>query len=256
MTRIAKAFENGKAFIAFVTGGDPSPEKTVEFILAMEKQGADLIEIGVPFADPIAEGPVIQNANVRALAAGADINAMFGIVEAVREKSEIPLVFMGYVNTAFSYGYDAYFARCKQAGLDGVIFPDLPFDEKGELEPYAKKHGIDLISLVAPTSEDRISKIAKEASGFLYVVSSMGVTGMLSEIKTDLKSILDTVRASTDIPAAVGFGISRPDQAQKISQICDGVIVGSAIVKLCEEYGTDAAPHIYEYVKSMKDAIR
>lgn len=187
MTRIAKAFENGKAFIAFVTGGDPSPEKTVEFILAMEKAGADLIEIGVPFADPIAEGPVIQNANVRALAAGADINAMFGIVEAVREKSEIPLVFMGYVNTAFSYGYDAYFARCKQAGLDGVIFPDLPFDEKGELEPYAKKHGIDLISLVAPTSEDRISKIAKEASGFLYVVSSMGVTGMRSENKNRLE---------------------------------------------------------------------
>ena len=256
MSRIAKAFENGKAFIAFVTGGDPSPEKTVEFIFAMEKAGADLIEIGVPFADPIAEGPVIQNANVRALSAGANIEAMFGIVSAVREKSQIPLVFMGYVNTAFRYGYDAFFKRCSDVGLDGVIFPDLPYDEKGELEPFAKAYGIDIVSLVAPTSEDRISRIAADSSGFVYVVSSMGVTGVRSEIKTDLKSIVGTVKQATDLPAAVGFGINTPEQAKTISQISDGVIVGSAIVKLCAQYGEDAAEHIYEYVKSMKDAIR
>ncbi|MDR0838568.1 MAG: tryptophan synthase subunit alpha [Oscillospiraceae bacterium] len=252
MSRISKAFDHGKAFIGFVTGGDPSFEKSEEFILEMERAGADLIEIGIPFSDPIAEGPVIQAANIRALSGGATVDGCFELAARLRAKTDVPLVFLTYLNPVFRRGYDKFFADCAAAGVDGVIIPDLPFEEQPEVKTPAKAHSIDVISLIAPTSEARIAEIAKDASGFIYVVSSMGVTGVRSEIKTDLRSIIETIRSVTDVPAAVGFGISTPGQSREIAGFADGVIVGSAIVKLCEKHGADAGRYIYEYVKSVK----
>lgn len=256
MSNISKAFKNTKAFIPFLTGGDPTIDKTEEYIYKMVEAGADIIEIGIPFSDPIAEGPVIQEANIRALKNGATPERIFEMVERVRTKTQVPIVFLTYLNPVFNYGYDKFFARCKKAGVDGIIIPDMPFEEKGELAEEAKKNGVDIISLIAPTSADRIQMIAKEAQGYVYVVSSLGVTGMRSEIKTDLKSIIDLVKQATDVPAAVGFGINTPEQAAEISKISDGVIVGSAIVKIIEKYGENAADEVYNYVKEMKDAIR
>jgi len=277
MSRIQNAFKNsacGKAFIGFVTGGDPSIEKTKEFILEMIKAGADLIEIGIPFSDPIAEGPVIQEANNRALSAGATVEKIFTLVAELRKETDVPLVFLTYVNPVFRYGlstccnsskadntsvnqtgYDAFFKRCAEAGLDGIIIPDLPFEEQSPVREAASKHGIDLISLIAPTSEARIKEIAKTAAGFIYLVSSMGVTGVRSEITTDLASITAAIKSVTNVPVAIGFGIHTKEQAAQMSRIADGVIVGSAIVKIAAQYGENAAPHIYSYVKEMKDAI-
>lgn len=256
MSKIQSAFQNGKAFIGFVTGGDPTLDKSAEFIIKMVEAGADLVEIGIPFSDPIAEGPVIQAANIRALSAGADTAGIFRLVETVRKTSMVPLVFLTYLNPVYKYGYESFFARCEQTGVDGIIIPDLPYEEKGELADIAASHGVDLISLIAPTSEERIRKIAADATGFLYIVSSMGVTGTRSEIKTDLAAILDTVRAVSNIPTAVGFGINTPEQAAVIARIADGVIVGSAIVKIIEKYGENAGDAVFEYVQRMKDAIR
>lgn len=256
MSNISKAFKNTKAFIPFLTGGDPTIDKTEEYIYKMVEAGADIIEIGIPFSDPIAEGPVIQEANIRALKNGATPERIFEMVERVRTKTQVPIVFLTYLNPVFNYGYDKFFARCKKTGVDGIIIPDMPFEEKGELAEEAKKNGVDIISLIAPTSADRIQMIAKEAKGYVYVISSLGVTGMRSEIKTDLKSIIDLVKQATDVPAAVGFGINTPEQAAEISKISDGVIVGSAIVKIIEKYGENAANEVYKYVKEMKDAVR
>ena len=254
MSKIANAFKNGKAFIGFLTAGDPSIEKTVEFILAMEEAGCDLIEIGIPFSDPMAEGVVIQDANVRALKHNTTTDDVFDIVKAVRAKSDVPLVFLTYINPVFFYGYEKFFKKCNELGIDGIISPDLPYEEKGEIVDIARKNDVDVISLIAPTSKERIQKIASDASGFIYVVSSLGVTGMRSEIKTDLKSILEDIRDVTDLPLAVGFGINTPEQAKNIGEIADGVIVGSAIVKIIEEHGEDATSVLKEYVSSMKKA--
>lgn len=256
MNRIAKAFESGKAFIGFVTAGDPSLEKTEEFVLEMLRGGCDLVEIGIPFSDPIAEGTVIQEADLRALSAGTTTDGVFEMVERLRKKTDAPLVFMTYYNPVFSYGNERFFKRCAQVGIDGIIIPDVPFEEKGEVVQAAAPCGVQVISMVAPTSHARIRKIAAEAEGFLYVVSSMGVTGVRSKIETDLGAILQVVRESTDTPAAVGFGVSTPEQAAQIGKLADGVIVGSAIVKLAAKYGENAGQPIYEYVKSMKDALR
>lgn len=255
MNRISGAFKDGKAFIGFVTGGDPSIEKSGEFILKMIEAGADLIEIGIPFSDPVAEGPVIQAANARALNAGANLAKMFSLAEGLRKKTETPLVFLTYFNPVFKYGVNAFFRRCAEAGIDGVIIPDLPFEESGEARGPASDSGVDLISLVAPTSDHRIKEIAQNASGFLYLVSSMGVTGERSKIETDLEAIIAKAREAANIPVAVGFGINTPEQAAGIAKIADGVIVGSAIVKIVEDYGADAGPRIFDYVKSMKDAV-
>lgn len=256
MSNLQKAFEKQKAFIPFVTAGDPSLAKTAEFILEMERAGADLIEIGIPFSDPIAEGEVIQAASLRALSVGATTDKIFDMVAGLRQKTKIPLVFMTYLNPVFHYGYERFFTKCQELSVDGIIIPDLPFEEKEAVRRAAAPFGVAVISLIAPTSEDRIQEIAGAAEGFLYVVSSMGVTGMRSEIRTDLESILQAVKAVSKVPAAVGFGINTPRQAAAIAKIADGVIVGSAIVKLIEKYGDDAAPYVYDYVKSMKDAIR
>lgn len=256
MSRIANAFKNGKAFIAFTTGGDPNIERSAEIILAMAEGGADLIEIGIPFSDPIAEGPVIQAANIRALAAGANTGAIFRLAETVRRGTDVPLVFLTYFNPVFKHGCDAFCARCAAVGVDGLIIPDLPYEEKGELAGIAAAHGVDLISLVAPTSADRVRMIAAEAQGFLYIVSSMGVTGVRSEIQTDLAAIVETAHAAGQVPVAVGFGISTPEQARSIAQLADGVIVGSAIVKIVEQCGEQAAGPVRDYVRRMKAAIR
>ena len=254
MSKIANAFKNGKAFIGFLTAGDPTIEKTVEFILAMERAGCDLIEIGIPFSDPMAEGVVIQDANVRALEHNTTTDDVFDIVKAVRDKTDIPIVFLTYINPVFFYGYEKFFKRCNELGVDGIISPDLPYEEKGEIADIALKNNVDVISLIAPTSKERIQKIARDATGFIYVVSSLGVTGMRSEIKTDLNSILEDIRDVCDLPLAVGFGINTTDQAREISKIADGVIVGSAIVKIIEEHGEDATEYLEDYVSSMKKA--
>ncbi|WP_409200340.1 tryptophan synthase subunit alpha [Methanobrevibacter sp. DSM 116169] len=256
MTRIANAFKDKKAFIGFLTAGDPSIDKTAEYILAMDEGGCDLIEIGIPFSDPVAEGPVIQEANIRALKHNVSVEDVFNVVREVRKKTDIPLVFLTYINPVLHYGYEKFFLKCEELGVDGVITPDIPFEEKGEIDGYAKKYNIDIVSLIAPTSNERIHKIAKAASGFIYVVSSLGVTGVRPEITTDLETIISEIRKVTDVPTAVGFGISTPKQASEIAKITDGVIVGSAIVKIIEKYGDDASEHLIEYVKSMKNACK
>lgn len=254
MSNIKKAFENGKAFIPFITCGDPDLDTTAAAARAAAENGADLIELGIPFSDPTAEGPVIQGANLRALSGGVTTDKIFGMVRELRLDVKVPMVFMTYANVVFSYGAEQFISACKEIGIDGLILPDLPFEEKEEFLPACHKYGVDLISLIAPTSENRISMIAKEAEGFIYIVSSLGVTGVRSEIKTDLASIVKVVRNNTDVPCAIGFGISTPEQANNMANISDGAVVGSAIIKLLEQYGKEAAAPIGEYVKSMKAA--
>ena len=256
MSNIKKAFENGKAFIAFVTCGDPDLETTAKVVRVAVENGADLIELGIPFSDPTAEGSVIQGANLRALRSGITTDKIFAFVKELRRDVKVPIVFMTYANVVFSYGAEKFISTCRDIGIDGLILPDLPYEEKEEFLPTCRQYGVDLISLIAPTSENRISMIAREAEGFIYIVSSLGVTGTRSEIKTDLASIVKVARENTKVPCAIGFGISTPEQAKKMADISDGAIVGSAIVKLIEKYGTDAPKYVAEYVKSMKDAIR
>ena len=240
MSKIREAFDGHKAFIPFITCGDPDLSTTAAAVRAMVAAGADLIELGIPFSDPTAEGPVIQGANLRALSAGVTTDQVFDLVRA---------------NVVFSYDADRFIRTCSEVGIDGLILPDLPFEEKEEFQPICKKYGVDLISLIAPTSANRIAMIAKEAEGFIYVVSSLGVTGTRSEIKTDIASIVKVIRENTDVPCAVGFGISTPEQAAKMAGISDGAIVGSAIIKILAQYGKEAPERIGEYVKQMKDAL-
>ena len=250
-----KSFQKNKAFIAFLTGGDPNIDTTEKLIYAMEEAGADLIEIGIPFSDPIAEGVVIQDANERALKVGCTTDSLFELVSRIREKSQIPLVFLTYINPIYTYGKERFLQRCKEVGMDGIIVPDLPFEEKEELLPECEKHGITLISLIAPTSKDRIQMIAKEAKGFIYLVSSLGVTGVRSNITTDIDSMINEVRKVTNVPCAIGFGISTTSQASEYAKKADGVIVGSSIVRIIETHGEDSIPKVYVYIKEMKDAI-
>ncbi len=256
MSKIKTAFEKGKAFIAFITCGDPDLKTTAAAVRAAVENGADLIELGIPFSDPTAEGPVIQAANIRALKGGVTTDKIFSFVRELRCDVQVPMVFMTYANVVFSYGAEKFISTCKEIGVDGLILPDLPFEEKDEFLPICHKYGVDLVSLIAPTSENRIAMIAKEAEGFLYIVSSLGVTGTRTEIKTDLASIVKVVRENTDVPCAIGFGISNPEQAKKMADLSDGAIVGSAIVKLLAKYGKDAPKYIGEFVKSMKDAMQ
>lgn len=256
MNKISKAFENGKAFIGFVTAGDPDLEVSEQIMLKMAEAGCDLIEIGIPFSDPIAEGPVIQEANLRSLGQGTTTDKVFELTKRVSAQLDIPLVYMTYLNVLFKYGYDKFLEKASEAGISGVIIPDMPFEEKEELQSVAKNYGIEVVSLIAPTSEDRIKMIAAEAEGFVYAVSSLGVTGTRSEIKTDLEGITAAIKEATDTPVAIGFGINTPEQAKKYAALADGVIVGSAIVKIIAKHGKDAPDKVYDYVKQMKDAIR
>jgi len=255
MSNIANAFKNGKAFIPFVTCGDPDLETTAKIVREAAANGADLVELGIPFSDPTAEGPVIQGANIRALKAETTTDKVFDLVRDLRKDVTIPLVFMTYANVVFSYGGEKFISTCAEIGIDGIILPDLPYEEKEEFQPICDKYGVDLISMIAPTSANRIAMIAKEAKGFLYVVSSLGVTGARSEIKTDIKSLVDIVRANSDIPCAIGFGISTPEQAKAMADISDGAIVGSAVVRIIEQYGKDAPKYVGEFVGKMKSAL-
>lgn len=256
MSNIARAFENGKSFIPFITCGDPDLETTEKLIYALERAGADLIELGIPFSDPTAEGPVIQEANIRSLAGGITTDKVFDLVRRVRKTTHIPLVFMTYANVIYSYGIEQFAATAAKAGIDGIILPDVPFEEADEFEVPFAKVGIDRISMIAPTSHERIAAIAKKAQGFVYCVSSLGVTGVRSHITTDIGAMVALVKEQQDIPCAVGFGISTPEQACAMAAQSDGAIVGSAIVKLCAQYGKDCIPHVEAYVRSMKEALR
>ena len=255
MSKIGNAFRKGKAFIAFLTCGDPDLETTAAAVRAAVRGGADLIELGIPFSDPTAEGPVIQGANLRALQGGVTTDKVFALVRELRKDVTVPLVFMTYANVIFSYGAERFLANCAESGIDGLILPDLPFEEKEEFLPVCRQHGVDLISMIAPTSADRIAMIAREAEGFLYLVSSLGVTGERSEIRTDLAAIVRTVRENTKTPCAIGFGISTPAQAGAMAALADGAIVGSAIVRILEQYGKEAPERIGRYVRTMKEAM-
>ncbi|MFI3312285.1 MAG: tryptophan synthase subunit alpha [Eubacteriales bacterium] len=254
MNKIAQAFANGKAFIPFITCGDPNLATSKKLIYAMAEAGADLIELGIPFSDPTAEGPVIQEANERALATGITTDKIFDMVATV--DVAIPMVFMTYANVLFSYGIARFVKRAKEVGIAGVILPDVPFEEKEEFDSVCKEYGLDCISLIAPNSDDRTVMIAKEATGFVYCVSSLGVTGVRSNIASNIGDMIDLVKQHSDTPCAIGFGISTPEQAATMAKHSDGVIVGSAIVKLCAQYKEDCVPHVAAYVKSIKDAIR
>lgn len=255
MSNILNAFNHGKAFIPFVTCGDPDLETTEKIVYEMAKNGADLIELGIPFSDPTAEGPVIQEANIRALAGNITTDDIFDLVRKIRVTVTIPMVFMTYANVVFSYGAEKFIKTCSEIGINGLILPDIPYEEKDEFQPLCNKYHVDLISMIAPTSHDRINTISKDATGFLYCVSSLGVTGSRKSITTNISEMISAAKKSSDIPCAVGFGISTPEQAKEIAKIADGIIVGSAIVKLCEKYKKDAPAQIGSYVKSMKDAI-
>ncbi|NSL52193.1 tryptophan synthase subunit alpha [Calidifontibacillus erzurumensis] len=255
MNKLEKVFANGKAFIPFITAGHPSLEITEQLVYEMAASGADLIELGIPFSDPIAEGPVIQESTQCALQAGTTTDKIFDMVKRIREKCDVPLAFMTYVNPIFTYGPERFMKKCQELQVDAVIIPDLPYEEHEELRPFCSKYGIALISLIAPTSKDRIRMIAKEAEGFIYCVSSMGVTGVRQNIGNEVEDMIKLVKEVKDIPCAIGFGISTPEQAKRMAQISDGVIVGSAIVKIISQYGVDCVPHVVEYVRTMKNAI-
>ena len=255
MSRIKEAFSKGNAFIPFLTCGDPDLETTAKLVRVMAENGVDLIELGIPFSDPTAEGPVIQGANLRALTGGVTTDKIFAMVEELRKDVSIPLVFMTYANVVFSYGSERFLAACARVGMDGLILPDVPFEEKEEFGVVCKQYGLELVSLVAPTSKERIAEIAQDADGFIYVVSSLGVTGVRKEITTDISAIVQEIKAHTDLPCAVGFGISTPEQAKKMAACADGVIIGSAIVRLIAQYGREAAEPVAEYVQSIKSAI-
>ena len=256
MTKIADAFANGKAFIPFLTCGDPDLETTEKLIGAIAEAGADLIELGIPFSDPTAEGPVIQDANLRALSAGTTTDKIFDMVRRVRQTVSIPMVILTYANVIFSYGADRFLKTAAEIGMNGIIVPDVPFEEKQEFEPLCQKYGLDQISMIAPTSHDRIRAIAEQANGFLYCVSSLGVTGTRTAITTDIDAMVKLVKEVKDIPCAVGFGISTPEQAESMCRQADGAIVGSAIVKLIAQYGRDSVQPVADYVRTMKTACR
>lgn len=255
MNRIQNVFENKKAFIPFITAGDPDLGVTEQLVPAMAEAGADLIELGIPFSDPVAEGVVIQEADMRALASGTTTDKIFDSVRRIRQKTDVPLAFMTYINPVFAYGVDKFMKNAVDCGADALIVPDMPFEEREELLPACKKYGMVLIYLVAPTSKERAQAIARESDGFVYCVSSLGVTGVRSEITTNIKEMVDTVKQGKDVPCAVGFGISTPEQACKMSAQSDGVIVGSAIVKMVAKYGINCVGPVCDYVREMKAAV-
>jgi tryptophan synthase alpha chain len=255
MSRVEQVFAKGKALIPFITAGDPDLKTTEQLILAMAKAGADLIELGIPFSDPVAEGPVIQLASERALQAGATTDKILALVSRVRKESDVPTAFMTYINPVFAYGIDRFMQDSREAGVDALIIPDLPFEEREEIVPYCSQYGIELISMIAPTSQERIKMIAREARGFVYCVSSLGVTGVREQISTEAENMVAMVKAVQDIPCAVGFGISSPEQAQQISQTADGVIVGSAIMQIVEQFGVESVSPVAAFVREMKQSI-
>jgi len=250
--------ENGKkALITFITAGDPDLEATVEIVKEMERQGADLVELGIPYSDPVAEGPVIQEANRRALENRIKIKDIMGAVKKMRKEVKIPLLYLLYFNCILQYGPGRFFADCADSGIDGVIVPDLPFEERGEIEEAAEKSGVYIITLVSPTSEDRIERITKNAKGFLYCVSSLGVTGIREEFKTDFEKFFAHINRAGSIPKAIGFGISTPEHVRQLKGYCDGLIVGSAIVNRIGQSSCagEAVKNVGDYVRALREAL-
>lgn len=256
MNRVERAFSKGKAFIPFITAGDPSIEITERLVYELASAGADLIELGIPFSDPMAEGPVIQAADIRALSSGTTTDVIFDMVKRIRKVCDVPIAFMTYVNSIFSYGTERFLYNCRNVGVDAIIVPDLPYEERDEIRPYCKEHGITYISMIAPTSKERIDSIATDAEGFIYCVSSLGVTGVRDNIGSDTVDMIRSVKAVKSIPCAIGFGISTPEQARCMSEISDGVIVGSAIVKIIEKHGKECIAPVIDYVGTMLTAIK
>ncbi|AKL93956.1 tryptophan synthase alpha chain TrpA [Clostridium aceticum] len=260
-SRITKKFqqlkeENKKALITYITAGDPDLDTTHHLVLEMERAGADIIELGIPYSDPLADGPVIQRAAQRALEAGANISSIFQLVEKLREKTQIPLVFLVYYNCVFKYGIERFLDNCCRSGIDGLIIPDLPLEERRELQEIMKGYPIDLIPLVAPTSEERIEAIVKDAEGFIYCISSMGVTGRRQGFDINLDNFLQKVRKYTDVPLALGFGISTPEMVESLKHLCDALIVGSAIIEKIEEAipKGEVKKDVYDFVKKLDEA--
>jgi tryptophan synthase alpha chain len=262
MGRIEEKFRelkqlNKKALITFVTAGDPDIEATIRIVKEMELRGADVIELGIPYSDPIAEGPVIQRANSRALQNGLKIKDIMGTVARIRKDVKVPILFLLYYNCILQYGIERFFEECVKSGVDGLIIPDLPFEERSELDVVTTGYPIDVITLVSPTSKDRIEKVAKDARGFLYCVSSVGVTGMRSEFDTDFEDFFSKINKATDIPKALGFGISTPEHIKTLKKYCDGLIVGSAIVKQVEisRNSDEAVKNVGEYIRDLRKAM-
>jgi tryptophan synthase alpha chain len=256
MNKISEIFKNQKVLITYLTAGDPNLNKTAEYIITMSQSGADLIEIGIPFSDPTAEGEVIQSAMSRALLNNISIDDIFEMVKKVREEIETPLVFMTYINPVLSYGYDNFFKKCRQTGISAIIVPDMPYEEQNEIKEFTDKYDIAIITMIAPTSKERIAMLAKQANGFIYLVSSLGVTGVRSKITTNIGEIVSEIKKVTNTPVAIGFGISTPEQAKEITNQADGAIIGSAIVKLIAENKENASPKLAEYVSKIKTAIK
>ncbi len=253
----AKKARGEKALITFLTAGDPNIEFTKKALKIMEDEGVDLIEIGVPFSDPSADGPTIQEADMRALEQGADIFKIFDMVGEIRGSITVPLVFLLYYNVIVQYGADAFFKKCAEVGVDGLIIPDLPFEESGEVREYVDKYGVYQINLVSPTSRDRIEKIAKGSKGFLYCVSSLGVTGEKSSFDTDFSGFFSLINKYASVPACVGFGISNGAQVRELCSYCDGAIVGSAVVKAIASGENDAQREtaLREKLRDLKSGI-
>lgn len=255
MSKLRDAFNNKKAVIGFMTAGDPTFEQSVANILALAEGGADIIEIGIPFSDPIAEAPVIQQANIRSLGNGMTTDRIFELVSKVREKIDTPICLITYLNPVFKYGYDRFFADCAKVGVDGIFVPDMPFEERPEAAEFAKKHGITIIPLIAPAEEERIKAIAESAEGYIYVASAMSDEGLTDQSKEELKAVIETARKYTDLPMAVWFGIHTAKEARRVAEIADGVIVESSVVDLVTKHGAKAAPYIAELIESMKLAV-
>lgn len=255
MSKLSEVFKNHKAFIPFVVADDPDFDTTVANIVALANGGADIVELGIPFSDPVADGPVIQAADLRAFDARVRTKTVFEIVAAAREKTQVPMVFLTYLNIVFKYGYDAFLKRCADLGVSGLVIPDLPYESRDEIVPIANKYGVDIIPLITPTSGHRIDKIAKSATGFIYVVSSMGITGERDAFFNGLKDLVAHIKQATDVPTAIGFGVHTPDQAQKMAQIADGVIIGSAIVDIVAKEKQHAPAAIEQFTKQIRQAV-
>ncbi|HPT76570.1 MAG: tryptophan synthase subunit alpha [Epulopiscium sp.] len=255
MSNIENVFKKGKAFITYITAGDPSMETTIKLVIEMAKAGADVIELGIPFSDPVAEGPVIEEAHARALSKGITTDQIFDGIKEIRKNSDVPIVIMTYANPIFTYGTERFMKRCQEVDVSAVIVPDIPFEEKEELLPFCQEYNITMISMIAPTSKERIRMIAQEAEGFIYCVSSLGVTGVRKSIGNEAEEMIKLVKEVKEIPCAIGFGLSTPQQAAQMAKIADGIIVGSAIVQMIAEYGENSVPYVYEYVKEMKKAL-
>lgn len=249
MSRIDNVFKKGKALITYIMAGDPDLETTYETVLKLEELGVGIVELGIPFSDPSADGSAIVRAGERALKNNYSTEQYLELVQKIRKVSQIPLVIMAYANTVFCYGVDKFFARLKAAGGDGVIIPDVPYEESIEFAPYAKNHGIDYIPLVSPSSKDRIQMITNDASGFVYCISSFGVTGVRETIDHKIHKIYDSIK----LPKAVGFGISKIEHIKELSKYFDGVIIGSKIVEFMENNKLD---EMELFVKQASNALK